>query len=123
MKVFKTKWFIRYAKRAHIDDRTLCEVVKRTERGLIDADLGSDVIKQRVAREGRGRSKGYRVIIAYRHRRRTVFLYGFAKNERDNIENDELESLKEIAAVWLNVNDDELKRSLSNGLLQEVVYE
>jgi hypothetical protein len=73
-------------------------------------------------RDGQGRSKGYRTLIAYRCHKRVVFLYGFAKNERENIEDDELASLKEIAAVWLNANDQKIKRSLDDGLLQEVNY-
>lgn len=122
MRVFKTKWFARYAKRAGIEDNTLWEAIKRTERGLIDADLGGDIIKQRISREGQGRSKGYRILIAYRANNRAVYLYGFAKNERGNIEDDELASLKEIAAGWLNTSDQKIKSSLDNGLLQEVNY-
>jgi hypothetical protein len=67
-----------------IDDR-LCEAVERAESGLIDANLGGGLIKQRVARLGQGRSGGYRAVVAYRRLGRAVFLYGFAKNERDNI--------------------------------------
>jgi hypothetical protein len=39
-----------------------------------------------VARPGQGRSGGYRVLIAYRARLRSVFLFGFAKSELDNID-------------------------------------
>jgi hypothetical protein len=67
-----------------IDDR-LCEAVERAESGLIDANLGGGLIKQRVARLGQGRSGGYRAVVAYRRLGRAVFLYGSAKNERDNI--------------------------------------
>jgi hypothetical protein len=63
--------------------------------------LGGGVIKQRVARAGQGRSGGYRVLIAYRAGHRAVFLYGFAKRERENIKPDELLTLHEIAAAWL----------------------
>jgi hypothetical protein len=122
LRVFKTKWFTRYARRAGIDDSTLCEAVSRAERGLIDADLGGNIIKQRIGKDGQSRSKGYRVLLAYRTQTRTFFLYGFAKNERDNVDNDELESLKEIGTSWLNMSDQDLKRSLSSGLLQEVNY-
>jgi hypothetical protein len=59
-------------------------------RGLVDADLGGGVIKQRIARPGQGRSGGFRVLLAYRAEERTVFLYGFAKSERDNVDDDEL---------------------------------
>jgi hypothetical protein len=52
-----------------------------------------------------------------------VFLYGFAKNERDNIEDDELESLKELGADWLKANDQTIKNSLEDGRLKEVKNE
>lgn len=61
---------------------------------MADADLSGGVIKQRVARAGQGRSGVYRVLIAYRTTDRSIFLYGFAKNERENIENDELTTLE-----------------------------
>jgi hypothetical protein len=60
-------------------------------RGLVDADLGGGLIKQRIARTGQGRSGGYRTLMAFRSKERTIFVYGFAKSERDNIESDELE--------------------------------
>lgn len=123
MRVFKTKWFARYARREQIDDESLCEAIKRAERELIDADLGGELIKQRIAKEGQGRSKGYRVLIAYRQHDRSVYLYGFAKNERDNVADDELASWKEIATAWLDTNDQKIKRSLADGSLQEVEYD
>jgi hypothetical protein len=78
----------------------LREAIERAERGLVDADLGGGLIKQRVARSGEGRSGGYRMLVAYRLGDRAVFLYGFAKNEKDNIDPDQLLSLREIAADW-----------------------
>jgi len=71
--------------------------VQRAERGLVDADLGGGVIKQRVARPGQGRSGGYRVLLAYRRKTRAVFLFAFAKSERDNIDDNELATLRDIA--------------------------
>ena len=67
----------------------------------IDTDLGGGVIKQRVARSGQSRSGGYRMLIAYRTSALAVFLYAFGKNERENIEPDELLTLREIGAGWL----------------------
>jgi hypothetical protein len=119
LRVFKTKLFARYAKRAGINDKTLWKAVERTECGLIDADLGGNLFKQRIS-EG---SKGYRVLLVYKCKNRTVFLYGFAKNERDNIEDDELESLKELGADWLKANDQTIKNSLEDGRLKEVKNE
>ncbi len=92
----------------------------RAGQGLIDADLGGGVIKQRVARPGRGRSGGYRVLIAYRATHRAVFLYGFAKRERENIEPDELVTLREIAAQWLAADTKRLAQAVNEGVLQEV---
>lgn len=120
MRIFKTKWFCRYAKGERITDSMLCEAIERAERGLIDADLGGYVIKQRIGKEGRGRSKGYRVLIAFVTQKRAVFMYGFAKNDRANVDDDELQSLKEMASAWIGAENKIIEQSLSNGTLKEV---
>lgn len=116
LRIFKTKWFGKYARRIKITDAMLRKAIEHAESGLIDADLGSNVIKQRIARSGQGQSKGYRTIIAYKYHKRAVFLYGFAKNERENISEDELTSLKELAVAWIKMNDQDIKNSVDNGL-------
>jgi hypothetical protein len=123
VRIFKTKWFVRYARREGIKDESLCEAITRAEQGVVDADLGGGVVKQRVARTGQGRSSGYRILIAYRVTDRSIFLYGFAKNERENIDNDEIATLREIAAGWLNADKEGLERAVKMGVLQEVQYE
>jgi hypothetical protein len=123
MRVFKTKWFIRYAQRERIKDASLAESVAPAERGIIDGDLRGGLIKQRVARPGQGRSGGYRTLIAYRSGDCAVFLYAFAKSERENIEDDELASLREIAAAWLKADGAALQRQVSEGLAMEVDYD
>ena len=123
MRLFKTKWFMRYARQEKLEDHSLCDAIERAERGLVDADLGGGIIKQRVARKGQGRSGGYRLLIAYRSGKRAVFLYGFAKSERDNIEADELETLKEIGAAWLEAKRERLEYVIKEGILKEVSYE
>ena len=122
MRVFKTKRFMQFARRERIADANLREAVQRAARGLIDADLGGGVIKQRVARPGQGRSGGYRVLIAYRARGRSVFLFGFAKSELDNIDDDQLDTLRDIAADWLKADDAVIARALKEGKLMEVTY-
>lgn len=99
------------------------EAIARAERGLIDADLGGNLIKQRVARTGKGRSSGYRMIIAYRKKNMAVFLYGFAKNEMDNIEPDQLLTLRHIAECWLASDAAHITRAIKEGILQEVRYD
>jgi hypothetical protein len=120
LRVFRTKWFARFARRARIPDASLGEAVRRAERGLIDADLGGGVIKQRVARPGQGRSGGYRTLIAYRPKVLAVFVFGFAKSARDNIDEDELATLRDIAKGWLAADAKALARALAAGLIQEV---
>ena len=123
MHVFKTKWLARFAKHEGITDASLREAIARAERGLVDADLGSGLIKQRVARRGKGRSGGFRMLIAYRLKKRAVFLYGFAKNERANIGADELLTAREIASSWLAADTGRIARALAEGELQEVPYD
>lgn len=123
MRIFKTKGFARLARRARIGDRLLQEAMERAERGIVDADLAGGVIKQRLARQGQGRSGGYRVLIAYQRSRRAVFLYGFAKSECDNIADDELATLRDIATAWLGMDSSRLERALAEGRAEEVDYE
>lgn len=120
MRIFKTKAVARFARRERIADASFTEAIERAERGLIDADLDGGLIKQRVARTGQGRSGGYRVIVAYRVRGRAVFLFGFAKNDRDNISPDELQTLRLIGADWLAAEDELLALAMDDGDLQEI---
>ena len=123
MRIFKTKWLARFARREGIDDQGLREAIERAEQGLIDADLGGGLIKQRVARPGRGRSGGYRMIVGYRVKDRAVFLLGFAKNERENIEDNELLTLRSQAERWLVADADRLQKELELGNLQEINHD
>ncbi|MBV8851479.1 MAG: type II toxin-antitoxin system RelE/ParE family toxin [Methylobacteriaceae bacterium] len=123
MRIFKTKWFIRFARSEQIRDSSLREAIDRARSGLIDADLGGGIIKQRVARQGKGRSGGYRVLVAYRDGTLAVFLYGFAKSSRANIEEKQLATLRDIAAGWLNADASGIAVVLRQGLIEEVDYD
>jgi len=120
MNVFMTKWFARFARRELIANESLLEAIARAEQGLIDADLGGGLIKQRVARQGKGRSGGFRAIIAYRVKNRAVFLYGFAKSERENIDTKQLATAREIAEKWLAADANRIARGIEKEELQEV---
>lgn len=120
MRIFKTKWVARFVRRERIDDGALQEAVERAERGLIDADLGGGLIKQRVARPGQGRSGGFRMIVAYRTEDKAFFLYGFAKNERENIEDSELQTLRDIGGELLAQSNRALDEAVRSGTLQEI---
>jgi hypothetical protein len=121
VRVFATKVFVRFTRSERLDDKRLCEAIARAESGLIDAELGGGLIKQRVARQGGGRSGGYRTVIAYRSEQRSVFLYGFAKSERDNIGARELEDLKKLAKQYLGYSETQITTALDEAELREVV--
>jgi hypothetical protein len=119
VRIFKTKAFARFAKREAISDASLVAAIENATRGLIDADLGGGVIKQRVARPGQGKRGGFRMLIGLRSDR-AVFLFGFAKNERDNIDDDQLITLREIVASWFAADDKKIAQAMKDGLLTEV---
>ena len=123
MRIFANRWFARFADKQNIGDDDLREAVSRAERGLIDADLGGGVIKQRIARKGQGKSGGFRSVILFRQGERAFFVYAFAKSDRDNIDQSELSTYKTAAAVYLNYTDDELALFLEQGTLMEISHE
>jgi hypothetical protein len=95
-----------------LTDAALCNAVARAEKGLIDADLGGGVIKQRVARLGAGKSGGCRTLILYRSGERAVFAFGFAKSAMDNI--------GALAELTLRFSDSEITELIEVGKLVEV---
>lgn len=119
MRVYETRIFSRFARKESIKGKQLLEAVQRASDGLIDADLGGGLIKQRVARPGQGRSGGYRTILVFRTGSLAIFLTGFAKNERENISADDLEDLKIIARQWLKF-PERIEADLTAGILNEV---
>ena len=74
MRIFKNAWFERFARKQNISDKAIAQAIERAEQGLIDADLGGGVIKQRVARPGQGKSGGFRTVILYRTTERAFFV-------------------------------------------------
>jgi hypothetical protein len=123
MRVFVTRWFARFARSERISDDQLCEAIDRAQRSIVDADLGRGLIKQRVARPGQGRSGGFRILIGYRRGARAVFLYGFAKSERDNIRPDQLAAWHARAHEVLSAGDELIERNVAEDYLREVRYE
>jgi hypothetical protein len=121
VRIFKTKALARFTKREAIDDDSLVAAIETAKRGLIDADLGGGLIKQRVARPGQGKRGGFRMLIGFRSDR-AIFLFGFAKNERDNIDDKQLTTLREIVASWFAADDKKIARAQKDGLLIEVKH-
>ena len=120
MRIFKNKRFAKFAKDEGISDAKLCFVVKNAEAGLVDVNYGGGVIKQRVARPNEGKSGGYRAIILYCRGDKAFFVYGFPKNERDNISKGEEREFKELAKVTFALSDDQLAKLIRDGVYTEV---
>jgi hypothetical protein len=123
VRIFKSRWFQRFARKEGIADAVLRDAVARAEKGQIDADLGGEVIKQRIARPGQGRSKGYRTIILFRRGVKAFFEYGFSKSQRANINNDEETRFKEAAKHVLALTEKQLAELLKRGDFVEVKSE
>ena len=120
MRTFKTKPFARFARGAGMQDAALCDAVLRAGRGQVDADLGGGVIKQRIARQGEGRSGGFRALVVFRWDERAFFVHGFAKNDRQNLQRDELRALRKLAKELLGLDGARLEAMLANGTIGEV---
>ena len=120
MRIFKNKWFVRFATAEDIDDAMLCKAMEDAEKGLIDADLGGGVIKQRIARRGAGASGGFRTIILYRRGRLAFFVFGFPKNRAANIKQDELKYFKKLAKEMLVLDSAQIEAMKRNSTLTEV---
>lgn len=116
MDAYKTKVFARWADKEGLADAALCQALREANDGLVDANLGGGLIKKRVAAPGRGKSGSYRTLIAFRSGERAVFLYGFGKNERDNIDEKEKKALKLLAGQFLGYENAELKTATQNGV-------
>ena len=123
MRVFKYTRFSRFASKEGITDHELLEVVDQLEAEQADANLGGDVYKVRIARQGEGKSGGYRVIVYFRNEFRTFFSYGFSKNDRGNISSKELKRFKEDAKSRLSYTDEQIRELVQNGTLIEIIEE
>lgn len=120
MRIFKNAWFERFARKQKLEDAALRDAIWRADQGLIDADLGGGVIKQRVARPGQGKSGGYRTIILYRQAHCAFFVYGFAKSQQSNISDEEKAAFKQAAQHILDLSEEHLVEMMRKGQFSEV---
>lgn len=120
MTVFTTKAFARFSRKARLDEAALIGAVEAVASGRFDADLGGGVFKQRVARQGGGKSGGFRTIILFKAGGHSFFAHGFAKNEKANVSAKELQALKALADVLLGLNDAATSKAVAAGELLEV---
>jgi len=123
LRVLKNRGFSRAARKDGLTDRALCGAVAEIEAGLIDTRLGGSLLKKRIAKGGRGKSGGFRAIVAYRQNNRLVFLYVFGKNQRDNITEQERVALSEIGDEYMQLPPEKLDELVAKGTLIEVEYD
>ena len=92
-RVFKTAWFFKAAKKMRIGDIELCAAMQQIVRGQAD-DLGGGVFKKRL------NDNMHRSIVLAKGRRYWVYEYLFAKQDRDNIDDDELAGFRALAKAY-----------------------
>ena len=120
MEIYKTRWFERWARKEGLNNLSLCVAVREMTAGLYEADLGSGLLKKRIARSGQGKRGGFRTLVATNKGNLWIFVYGFAKNERSNIDKDEEEGLKKLATHLLSLRPEALEKAKRANELMEV---
>lgn len=120
MAIYKSRWFDRWARKQGLTTQSLCSAVREMAAGLFDADLGGGLLKKRIGRPGQGKSGGFRTLIATNKGNRWIFVFGFPKNERSNIDKDEEEALKKLAAHLLSLPAQAIAKAQREGELIEV---
>jgi hypothetical protein len=119
-RIFLTKAFLRFAKKAKLPCETLRQAALAVMNGEHDADLGGGVFKQRVARPREGKSGGLRTIVLFRSGRHLFFVYGFAKSRKPNIDDTELRELRRLAGVLTGYSEADLIAAVAAGNLSEI---
>lgn len=121
MRLFKYKTFDKWARLENIESDALKKAISELEAGRCDANLGSGLYKMRVTRKGQGKRGSYRTLIAFKENERTFFLYGFAKNERDNIDEKEKMVYRKLARHYLTMSDSDLDTLIKNNEMIEII--
>jgi len=119
-RVFKTRYFAKWSRKAGVPDLSLCTAVEEMERGLIDADLGGNLYKKRVALRGKGKRGGARLIVATRLAGIWIFIDAFAKNEKADLTSEQLLKLQEAARELLSQSVADLEIAARGGALEEL---
>jgi hypothetical protein len=123
MSVYKTKAFARFARKADLGSGELLEAARAARvvaTGQWDADLSGGVFKQRIAREGGGKSGGFRTIILFKVGGHSFFVHGFAENEKATVTAKELKALKALADTFLGLDVKALETAVAAGVISKV---
>lgn len=123
MKIFKTKWFAKWASKNSVADQFLYQAAVEVSNARYEANYGQGIIKKRVANKNRGKSGSVRTIIAFKKGTNCFFIYGFSKNEKDNISPNEEKAIKIIGSTLLGYSDNKIQQLVLEKALIEVIYE
>lgn len=109
MKTYLPKSFQREANSGDITDEDCREAIRKAERGLIDADLGGGLIKQRIPRNNQGAARGSRAVVFYRRGRIAVFLHVFPTSKKANLTKLELAMYSRAAQELAKLTEEQLR--------------
>ena len=123
MRKLCTKWFKKWAKKANLGNLELLEAINNLEKGLSVAHLGGNIYKIRVKRAGKGKSSGFRTIVVYKNEEKAIFLYGFGKNEKSNIDKAELQYFKILGNDLLALEARQVTDSIEKQILFDLEVE
>lgn len=123
MRKLSTKWFKKWSKKANLSNQNMLEAIKNLETGLSTADLGNHLYKVRIKRAHSGKSSGFRSIILYMAKDRAIFMYGFEKNEKANINKAELQYFKKLGKDLIVLTFDQLKQFIEQKILFDLEVE
>ncbi len=122
MRILKTRFFAKEAEDHGLSDESLSKAIQEVVGGLVDAELGGNLYKKRIAIGSKGKSGGLRSLLVYKASKEIIFcVYLFSKKESDNISQKQLQQLKLLAKALLTMNDEDLKKAIKNEEIQEVI--
>jgi hypothetical protein len=125
MRIFKSKWFQKWARKENLSDHVIHEAACEVVQGLVKTDLGGGLFKKRIARPGGGKSRGYRILIGFKkdNTDRIIFIFAFSKKDFSNITEKEKEVLSSVANSFFSSSDIQVEMMINNKDLWEVVNE
>src|ERR1700689_5514329 len=120
LRIFVIKPFPKWAQNNDLTDDLLRGAVNEVEQGIVDANLGSNLYKKRIATKGRGKSGSVRTLLVYIADQRTFFMFGFEKADQANISPKEEKALKILGKVYLKFDDAKLTTLLKEKAIFEI---
>ena len=111
----KTKWFHKWSEKNSISNKNLLTAIDNISKNYGIVSLGGGLFKVRVARSGQGKRGSFRTIIVYKESDRAVFIYGFSKSEKDNLDREELKYFRKLAKDLFLIKKSEYLKMIKSG--------